>query len=104
MEGLEVVGAYMTDPLWVAEYTLYLEQNFCVGHSERCVPAVKVSSTFTVFNFPPFIIILSSGPLPSHARHDCGAVLETSRALWDAGGLWSYQAAPVKTFYLVSTL
>merc|ERR1712141_365574 len=46
VEGLEVVGAYMTDPLWVAEYTLYLEQNFCVGHSERCVPAVKA-------HFPP---------------------------------------------------
>merc|ERR1719216_233008 len=29
VEGLEVVGAYMTDPLWIAEYTLYLEQNFC---------------------------------------------------------------------------
>merc|ERR1712036_168709 len=24
VEGLEVVGAYMTDPLWIAEYTLYL--------------------------------------------------------------------------------
>ena len=46
MEGLEVVGAYMTDPLWIAEYTLYLEQNFCVGHSERCIPAVKT-------HFPP---------------------------------------------------
>ena len=41
MEGLEVVGAYMTDPLWIAEYTLYLEQNFCVGHPDRCVTAVK---------------------------------------------------------------
>merc|ERR1712001_445734 len=37
VEGLEVVGAYMTDPLWIAEYTLYLEQNFCVGHPDRCV-------------------------------------------------------------------
>merc|ERR1712193_327873 len=26
VEGLEVVGAYMTDPLWIAEYTLYVEQ------------------------------------------------------------------------------
>merc|ERR1711973_1033031 len=41
VEGLEVVGAYMTDPLWIAEYTLYLEQNFCVGHPDRCVTAVK---------------------------------------------------------------
>jgi len=29
IEGLEWVEAYMTDPLWVAEYTLYLEENFC---------------------------------------------------------------------------
>ena len=42
MEGLEVVGSYMRDPLWIAEYTLYLEQNFCVGHPDRCVEAVKV--------------------------------------------------------------
>merc|ERR1711974_453342 len=41
VEGLEVVGAYMTDPLWIAEYTLYLEQNFCVGHPPRCVDVVK---------------------------------------------------------------
>ena len=26
VEGMEWVQAYMTDPLWVAEYTLYLEQ------------------------------------------------------------------------------
>ena len=46
VEGLEVVGAYMTDPLWIAEYTLYLEQNFCVGHPPRCVDVVKT-------HFPP---------------------------------------------------
>merc|ERR1712077_160128 len=46
VEGLEVVGAYMTDPLWIAEYTLYLEQNFCVGHPDRCKEAVKT-------HFPP---------------------------------------------------
>merc|ERR1711997_913971 len=46
VEGLEVVGAYMRDPLWIAEYTLYLEQNFCVGHPDRCVEAVKT-------HFPP---------------------------------------------------
>merc|ERR1711910_19873 len=46
VEGLEVVGAYMTDPLWIAEYTLYLERNFCVGHPDRCVQAVKT-------HFPP---------------------------------------------------
>merc|ERR1711997_1127418 len=41
VEGMEVVGAYMTDPLWIAEYTLYLETNFCVGHPHGCVDAVK---------------------------------------------------------------
>ena len=41
-----MVGAYMTDPLWIAEYTLYLEQNFCVGHPDRCIQAVKT-------HFPP---------------------------------------------------
>ena len=29
IDGLEWVEAYMNDPLWVAEYTLYLEENFC---------------------------------------------------------------------------
>ena len=29
IEGLEWVGGYMSDPLWVAEYTLYLEEYFC---------------------------------------------------------------------------
>ena len=29
IEGLEWVEAYINDPLWVAEYTLNLEENFC---------------------------------------------------------------------------
>ena len=41
VEGLEWVQAYMQDPLWVAEYTLYLEQNFCVNKPDQCVQAVK---------------------------------------------------------------
>ena len=41
-----MVGAYMTDPLWIAEYTLYLEQNFCVGHPDRCKEVVKVREGF----------------------------------------------------------
>merc|ERR1712079_356770 len=42
IEGMEWVQAYMTDPLWVAEYTLYLEQNFCIGHNhQRCVQLVQ---------------------------------------------------------------
>merc|ERR1712012_663183 len=48
VEGMEFVEAYMRDPLWVAEYTLYLEQNFCV-HDQgdmKCVDMVKT-------HFPP---------------------------------------------------
>ena len=41
VEGLELVGSYMTDPLWVAEYTVYLELNFCVNRPEHCVDLVK---------------------------------------------------------------
>merc|ERR1711990_1016135 len=46
VEGLEVVGSYMNDPLWIAEYTLYLEQNYCVGYPAGCVDGVKT-------HFPP---------------------------------------------------
>merc|ERR1719273_2803439 len=48
VEGMEFVEAYMRDPLWVAEYTLYPEQNFCV-HDQgdmKCVDMVKT-------HFPP---------------------------------------------------
>ena len=46
VEGMEFVEAYMRDPLWVAEYTLYLEQNFCVGLDRHCVDLVYT-------HFPP---------------------------------------------------
>merc|ERR1719367_1545883 len=48
VEGMEFVEAYMRDPLWVAEYTLYLEQNFCVHDQgdRNCVDMVKT-------HFPP---------------------------------------------------
>ena len=36
VEGLEMVEAYMNDPLWVAEYTLYLQQNFCYNGGRNC--------------------------------------------------------------------
>ena len=40
---MEMVGAYMTDPLWISEYTVYLEQNFCVGHNDHhCVDMVRL--------------------------------------------------------------
>ena len=40
------VEAYMKDPLWVAEYTLYLEQNYCVGEKPNCIDLVYT-------HFPP---------------------------------------------------
>merc|ERR1712062_802532 len=42
LEGMELVGAYMGDPLWISEYTVYLEQNFCVGHNDHhCIDMVQ---------------------------------------------------------------
>ena len=38
IEGLEWVGAHMTDPLWVAEYVVYLQQQWCTD--PRCHDAV----------------------------------------------------------------
>jgi len=53
IEGLEWVGAYMRDPLWIAEYTLYLEEDFCskTGDSQRCIELVKE-------HFPPMHILV----------------------------------------------
>ena len=52
-----MVGSYMTDPLWIAEYTLYLEQNFCVGRPDRCVEVVKVFQ-LNYRSFSPAMIVL----------------------------------------------
>merc|ERR1712026_531677 len=52
VQGLELVGQYMVDPLWVADFTLYLELNFCVG--------------------PARLSRQGQGALPRHARHDHG--------------------------------
>ena len=41
IEGLQFVEAYMNDPLWVNEYTLYLELNFCAEKPEHCPDMVK---------------------------------------------------------------
>ena len=42
VEGMEMVQAYMTDPLWISEYTVYLEQNFCVGNNNHhCIDMVR---------------------------------------------------------------
>eukprot|EP00091_Calanus_sinicus_P003068 TRINITY_DN1321_c0_g1_i1.p1 TRINITY_DN1321_c0_g1~~TRINITY_DN1321_c0_g1_i1.p1 ORF type:complete len:214 (-),score=92.24 TRINITY_DN1321_c0_g1_i1:77-670(-) len=41
VEGLEWVKAFMLDPIMVAEYTIYLEQNFCLSDWENCKEGVK---------------------------------------------------------------
>merc|ERR1711915_155099 len=36
IEGLQWVEAYMEDPIMIAEFTIYLEQNFCQSGWEGC--------------------------------------------------------------------
>ena len=45
VEGLEWVEAYLEDPIMVAEYVLYLEQNFCIPEWTHC-------KEWTVRDFP----------------------------------------------------
>merc|ERR1712226_1002398 len=40
VEGLDWVEAYMEDPVMVAEYTIYLEQNWCLDEWEGCKEGV----------------------------------------------------------------
>merc|ERR1712179_15023 len=40
-EGLQWVQAYMYDPIMVAEFTIYLEQNFCIDEWKDCKDTVK---------------------------------------------------------------
>ena len=32
VEGLNWVQMYMEDPIMIAEFTIYLEQNYCIGN------------------------------------------------------------------------
>merc|ERR1711915_1045814 len=36
IEGLEWVQAYLLDPVMIAEFTIYLEQNVCIDEWEGC--------------------------------------------------------------------
>ena len=36
IQGLEWVEAYIEDPIMIAEYVIYLEQNFCLDDWEDC--------------------------------------------------------------------
>merc|ERR1711910_2634 len=40
VEGLKWVAAYMSDPIFVAEMTVYLQQNFCTGDWHHCHEAI----------------------------------------------------------------
>merc|ERR1712123_63085 len=41
VEGLDWVKAYMLDPIMIAEYVIYLEQNFCLDEWAGCKEGVK---------------------------------------------------------------
>ena len=34
VEGLNWVQMYMEDPIMIAEFTIYLEQNYCIGERD----------------------------------------------------------------------
>ena len=89
-----MVGAYMTDPLWISEYTVYLEQNFCVGHNDHhCIQMVRGPMLLI-----PDLTSQFSGPdaFPAHARHGHGAVLLPSGHLQHLlPCLWWHQAPHV---------
>ena len=47
VQGLEWVEAYIEDPIMIAEYVIYLEQNFCQGNFDKC---------FYLFFYPDFFL------------------------------------------------
>ena len=34
VQGLDWVEMYMEDPIMIAEFTIYLEQNYCIGNTQ----------------------------------------------------------------------
>merc|ERR1712241_75508 len=40
VEGLEWVEAYLEDPIMIAEFTVYLEQNYCLSDWDHCKEVV----------------------------------------------------------------
>ena len=74
VEGLEWVGGYLTDPLWVAEYSLYLQDNFCPHQSlpSQCVELVRQ-------HFPPMTALtVSSLWRPHYLCHLQGVCSSTT--------------------------
>ena len=77
VQGLEWVEAYIEDPIMIAEYVIYLEQNFCQGNFDNCF-----------YLFLPWLLFRRLGRLqgarypgfPRHAQHGHGEVLHPN---WD---------------------
>merc|ERR1719187_561418 len=77
VQGLEWVEAYLEDPIMTAEFTVYLQQNFCTNEmGPRCHEA--------------------SPPLPCDARHGHGEVLHPSGDLQP--GACMHRGGTYKTF------
>ena len=74
VEGLDWVGGYLTDPLWVSEYSLYLQDNYCPGQplSSQCVDLVRQ-------HFPPMTALtVSSLWRPDYLCHLQGVCSDTT--------------------------
>jgi len=41
IQGLEWVEAYLEDPIMIAEFRIYLEQNFCLSDWDDCKQLVE---------------------------------------------------------------
>ena len=74
VEGLEWVGGYLSDPLWVAEYSLYLQDNYCPDQAlpSQCVDLVRQ-------HFPPMTALtVSSLWMPHYLCHLQGVCSSTT--------------------------
>merc|ERR1711874_392789 len=71
IQGLEWVEAYIEDPIMVAEYVVYLEQNYCISGGRA---------------------------LRQHAHDGHGEVLHPNRDLYERASVWSHQASPILNF------
>ena len=84
IKGLEWVEAYIEDPIMIAEFTIYLEQNYCLSKSFF---KFQMAFLFLLKNLFPSSRRLGrlqaacGGALPQHAHDGHGEVLHTYRDL-----------------------
>merc|ERR1712210_194405 len=75
VEGLNWVQMYMEDPIMIAEFTIYLEQNYCIDEWEHCKEGV-------VEYFPPMhAMAMEKFFIPTeicNQQEVCGAPLRQS--------------------------